>query len=190
VHTGFWDAFRGVKFPVLRTVQEQLRRHPGYSVVATGHSLGGAVATFAGAYLRKADIATDIYTYGSPRAGNAAFASFVSGQKNGRTIRVTNMADPITAVPSPHMGFAHTSPEYWFAEGMENPASLRICERVGNLGCSGQYPFDLFSGGDHNMAKYAKGFEPCPGKNTMEDAVEWLEELVPSEVDDAMQMWY
>jgi hypothetical protein len=24
----------------------------------------------------------------------------------------------------------------------------------------------------------------------MEDAVEWLEELVPSEVDDAMQMWY
>ncbi|KAK8915104.1 Lipase [Metarhizium anisopliae] len=162
VHQGFWAAFTGVKDRMMHVVQEHLRQNPGYSVVTTGHSLGGGVATLAGAYLRKAGVRTDIYTYGSPRVGNAAFAEYASGGRNGRTVRVTNRHDPVTVVPGDRTaGYAHTSPEFWFPEGLARPA--RICEGVHNLSCSGGV-FDLLALGDHDGYGYANGVDVCPGK--------------------------
>ncbi len=85
-------------------------------MVATGHSLGGAVATLAAAYLRAAGNAVDLYTYGSPRVGNDAFANFVSAQA-GLEIRVTHLDDPVPRLPPLLFSYRHTSPEYWLYDG-------------------------------------------------------------------------
>ncbi|KAK2599153.1 hypothetical protein QQS21_005415 [Conoideocrella luteorostrata] len=162
VHTGFWTAFRGVKADMLAAVKEQQAKNPGFSVVTTGHSLGGAVATIAGAYLRKSGISTDIYTFGSPRVGDEAFAAFVSGQSEGKTFRITNAADPITVSPGIAAGYAHTSPEIWFPDGLDKPETMQQCIGFGNTNCSAQYLFSLGRISDHYGFKYAKGFVACP----------------------------
>lgn len=162
VHTGFWTAFRGIKDETMRVINQQRQQNPGFAVVTTGHSLGGAVATITGAYIRKSGINTDIYTYGSPRVGDAAFAAFVSTQPNGKTFRITNGADPVTVIPGIVAGYAHTTPEFWFPNRAEQPDNMQICEGVSNVSCSAQFLASPFKLGDHSSSKYTKGFDACP----------------------------
>ncbi|KAK2592975.1 hypothetical protein QQS21_009303 [Conoideocrella luteorostrata] len=161
VATGFWNAFQGIKVDMMRVVKEQKNKHPDFSVVATGHSLGGAVATLAGAYLRKSGINTDIYTFGSPRVGDEPFATFVSNQPNGKTFRITNGADPITVAPGLMAGYAHTTPEFWFPDGLNKPSTMKVCVGVANKTCSAQFLFNLFKLDDHDGRKYSRGFDAC-----------------------------
>ncbi|EFY84713.1 extracellular lipase [Metarhizium acridum CQMa 102] len=182
VHQGFWAAFTGIKGRMMQVVQEQLRQNPGFKVVATGHSLGGGVATLAGAYLRKGGVRTDIYTYGSPRVGNTAFAEYVSDGRNGRTVRVTNKHDPVTVVPGDSSaGYAHTTPEFWFPEGLGRPA--KVCKGVHNLACSGQV-FNLLSLGDHDGFGYANGVNVCPGKAGKTLGPQLQDIITQEDVDD------
>lgn len=58
----------------------------------TGHSMGGALATLAAS--RRAPAA--MYTFGSPRVGDAEFASRLVGE---RIYRVVNCADVVAMVP-------------------------------------------------------------------------------------------
>lgn len=172
---------------MMTVIREQQRRHPDFAVVATGHSLGGAVASIAGAYLRKSGITTDIYTYGSPRIGDDFFTTFISSQTNGKTIRVTNMADPVTVMPGIIAGFAHTTPEYWFPDGLGRPETMKTCEGVTTLACSAQFNVRVSNMGDHSGAKYTNGFNACPARGprnadpdmadaiTEQDIEEWKE---------------
>ncbi|PPQ92070.1 hypothetical protein CVT25_007318 [Psilocybe cyanescens] len=52
VHEGFRDAWNSVASFVLDTVQSELANHPGYSIVTTGHSLGGALSSLAAITLK------------------------------------------------------------------------------------------------------------------------------------------
>ncbi|KHO00308.1 Triacylglycerol lipase [Metarhizium album ARSEF 1941] len=192
VHAGFWDAFRGIKDALKETIQEQLRRHPGYQVKVTGHSLGGAVASIAAGYLRKSGIPADVYTYGSPRVGDPAFAAFISGQENGTTTRVTNGHDPVTAVIGIFAGYAHTTPEYWFPKRVEEPKNVNICVGVQNTSCSGRFFPNVFYVRDHSSVNYAKGFDACPEQAkeseslpdfTEADVEEWKDRGLVDDVD-------
>lgn len=69
-------------------------------VLVTGHSLGAALATLMASWLPGAAL----YTYGSPRVGNAAFAQSV---KNAVAVRVVNCCDLATRVP-PEAQFGYT----------------------------------------------------------------------------------
>jgi pimeloyl-ACP methyl ester carboxylesterase len=152
-----------VKDEVLRVVKEQRGLYPDSSVVVTGHSLGGAVATLAATYLRKADITADLYTYGSPRVGDVAFADAASAKGKGSTYRIVNKKDPVPHVPTIRMGYAHTTPEYWFPNGLGG--EVKVCDGVQTLECSasiGATP--ILSPGDHGIANYASQFIACPGK--------------------------
>lgn len=133
--------------------------HPTYKVVVTGHSLGGAIATLAGAYLRKLGVAVDIYTFGSPRVGDTAFANFVSSQKNGFTARITQKLDPVTAVPGLVAGFAHTTPEFWFETGLALAGPLKLCQGSANVACSAQRSLLITHAADHS--EYEGSFHPC-----------------------------
>jgi len=109
-------------------------------VVATGHSLGGAVATLAAAYLRAAGNAVDLYTYGSPRVGNDAFANFVSAQA-GLEIRVTHLDDPVPRLPPLLFSYRHTSPEYWLYDGGATTTNygvsdVKVCTGSANTACN------------------------------------------------------
>jgi hypothetical protein len=112
-----------------------------FKVVVTGHSLGGAMATIAAAYLRAAGLTCDLWTFGAPRVGNGAFADFVTAQP-GLENRATDQDDPVPRLPPLFAGFRHTSPEYWFTKDIGAGAvilteDVDTCAGNANLSCSG-----------------------------------------------------
>ncbi len=124
---------------VLAGVRAAAAANPTFKVVVTGHSLGGAVATLATAYIRKAGYAADLYTYGAPRVGNDAFVAFVTDQPGGE-YRVTHTDDPVPRLPPIALNYRHTSPEYWIDEGSDTVVSLnevQYCPGYSNVQCNG-----------------------------------------------------
>lgn len=144
IHHGFLRAFHNIRADLVQTVKALRTEHRDYKLVVTGHSLGGAVATIAAAYLRKQDIACDLYTYGSPRVGDRYFADFVSNQRNGMTARVTSRFDPITVIPSPLLNFRHVYPEYWYEKGFAEEPLVK-CDGPERGNCSGRIPSALLN---------------------------------------------
>jgi len=135
-HSGFYASWKEVQSTVLAAVKAAKASYPSYQVVATGHSLGGAVATLGAAYIRKAGIPVHLYTYGAPRVGNNALASFVTSQI-GVEARVTNRRDPVPRLPPIILNFRHTSPEYWISGTSSAAADITYCSGFANVNCNG-----------------------------------------------------
>jgi predicted lipase len=90
VHRGFWKMYTGLRTKALEGLGEALQQlgNEVGEVIITGHSLGGAMASFFLLdllQLRDADcpswwppheLTLTLATFGSPRAGNMAFANF------------------------------------------------------------------------------------------------------------------
>ncbi|KAH7390318.1 lipase [Cadophora sp. MPI-SDFR-AT-0126] len=165
VHSGFakgWDERRTV---ILDAVTTAKAAHPDYAVVVTGHSIGGAVGTLAGAELRSMGIKADVYTYGSPRVGNAAFATFVTAQEGGN-YRITHENDPVPQIPPSLIGYEHTSPEYWLTNGtattdVYEKENVVVCEGLGSTGCNAGTGLIPISGDAHNH--YLGVISACQG---------------------------
>ncbi|KAF5009386.1 hypothetical protein FDECE_4399 [Fusarium decemcellulare] len=141
VHTGFQNAWNEVASKAKAAISSALKSNPTYKVIATGHSLGGAVATIGAANLRAGGTPVDIYTYGSPRVGNSELAAFISNQAGGE-YRVTHGRDPVPRLPPLVFGYRHTSPEYWLSGGASDQndyaiTSIKTCEGGANLACNG-----------------------------------------------------
>ena len=141
VHTGFATAWAEIQEQAKNAVWSALGSNNGYRVVVAGHSLGGAVATLAGAYLRRDGLACDVYTFGSPRVGNDHFANWMVAQ-NGKEWRMTHRDDPVPRLPPIFIGYRHISPEYWLDGGSADQAtyplsSVRICTGIANVACNG-----------------------------------------------------
>lgn len=86
VHDGFKEAFDAVWADIELAIPQ------GVPIVATGHSLGGALATLAAS--RRPPACT--YTFGSPRVGDAAFGA---AARSAPFFRVVNHRDVVTEVP-------------------------------------------------------------------------------------------
>ncbi|WP_018754504.1 lipase family protein [Paenibacillus terrigena] len=96
-HKGFTDIYTSARTQIL----ELLGKLPaGKTVYITGHSLGGALATFCAI-----DVASNtpfttpwVYTFGSPRVGDPAFSkAFIRLVKG--SYRVNNLVDAVTHIP-------------------------------------------------------------------------------------------
>lgn len=98
-HKGFYEAYKAMS-EFVQTYLQQF--HINQKVIICGHSLGGAIATLLAEALRRSPKKYDIllYTYGSPRAGDA---DFVAGAKELAHHRMVNNNDPIPSVPAPWM---------------------------------------------------------------------------------------
>jgi len=70
-------AWQSVEKAIAIPVAEQLAQHPGYQLLITGHSMGGALATLLGLSYQNHGKSPLIITFGQPRVGNPAFAKFV-----------------------------------------------------------------------------------------------------------------
>ncbi|KFY71565.1 hypothetical protein V499_08225 [Pseudogymnoascus sp. VKM F-103] len=140
-HAGFATAWYEPRSAILAALKTTRAQYPSYKIVITGHSLGGAVATLAAGDLRSQGYAADLYTYGSPRVGNGAFASWVSAQP-GVTARVTHVNDPVPRLPPMLIaGYRHTTPEYWLSNGSATKvdytlADVKVCEGISTTGCN------------------------------------------------------
>ena len=58
-HSGFLDSWNSAKPQIQAAIASARQSFPAYKIVATGHSLGGAVATLAAADLRQ-DLGYDV----------------------------------------------------------------------------------------------------------------------------------
>ena len=150
IHTGFAKGWQEVADAATRGVNAALDANKGYKVAITGHSLGGAIATLAGAYLRRTGLDADVYTYGSPRVGNDRFAEYMTGQP-GTQWRVTHRDDPVPRLPPIITGYRHISPEYWLSGGSSTQTEyalndIKTCDGIANVRCNaGTFGFNVVS---------------------------------------------
>lgn len=114
---GFWRSWLEAQTSVLAAVKEAQAQYPSFKVVATGHSLGGALAGLAAGVLRSQGTTVDLYTYGAPKIGLQGLADYVSNTGMGQTYRVTHKNDPIPKLPPAVLGYRHTSSEYYITSG-------------------------------------------------------------------------
>lgn len=112
IHEGFAEALNSV----WGSISMELSRL-ACPVFFTGHSLGGALATLAAA--RRAPKA--LYTFGSPRVGNAAFAASLAATP---VYRVVDDEDIITTVPPEALGFRHAGAEQRLTAPRQNASYL------------------------------------------------------------------
>ncbi len=75
VHRGFLEAYLQIREQVLDALSALRRLHAASPLLLTGHSLGGALATFAALDVIHLlnDSVPVLYTFGKPRVGNRAF---------------------------------------------------------------------------------------------------------------------
>jgi hypothetical protein len=132
VHSGFSEALDPVE-PMLRRKLRELG--DDVNVWVTGHSLGAALATLFVARLMDTgddDRVRGLYTFGSPRVGNGAFAEVFERLARERRIdlmRFHNRRDPVVHMP-PRFGTSYyyhvTDNAYFDADGRFNLGTERF----------------------------------------------------------------
>ncbi|TFY66439.1 hypothetical protein EVG20_g4647 [Dentipellis fragilis] len=109
VHDGFADEHAKTASQILAEVKKLLSENSATSVTLVGHSLGGALSELESLFMKlNLPSGTSIkgVTYGTPRVGNPAFASYFDTQVPDFT-RVNNEKDPIPIVPGRFLGYSH-----------------------------------------------------------------------------------
>jgi triacylglycerol lipase len=119
VHEGFEESLDSIWADLAGILSgEPFSRIP---ILFTGHSLGAALATLAAARrVQEQQPPSAVYTFGSPRVGNAAFAASLAGVP---VYRVVDGRDIITHVPLPLL-YAHVGELHPLGSRYPRPASV------------------------------------------------------------------
>jgi hypothetical protein len=96
VHNGFATALGQVQQELMAALDSL----QSCRIIYTGHSLGAAMATLL-AGLKKPDA---LFTFGSPRAGDAEFVASLQGVTN---FRFQDCCDVVTRIPPKEFGYQH-----------------------------------------------------------------------------------
>lgn len=142
VHHGFYVAYHNTTMRpcVVNAVKRARKIYGDLKIMVTGHSMGGAMASLCGLDLTVNHEAPDVQvmTFGQPRIGNAAFASYYS-QLVPNTIRITNEHDMVPHLPPyyprfPQKTYHHFPREVWLYN-IEFGSLLytveKVCDRSG-----------------------------------------------------------
>jgi len=114
-----------VRNQVVEKVNELVQMYPNYTVQLTGHSLGGAMATFSALDIQSnvKPVKMNVVTFGSPRVGNEKFVQFWNKKLGRNSMRVVNRFDIVPHLPFSLQGYKHVAHEIWV-----NGKSARVCE--------------------------------------------------------------
>lgn len=111
VHRGFYEAMQAVELDLDASL------HAGESrrLWVTGHSLGGALAKLWALWAagRGLDVA-GVYTFGQPRVGDAAFATFYDSVLKEQSFRVVHADDIVPRIPWQLSRYRHAGHEVFF----------------------------------------------------------------------------
>ncbi|KAJ1913429.1 hypothetical protein H4219_005222 [Mycoemilia scoparia] len=171
-HLGFGRGFVSSKAHIYEVLPKLIHDHPDYSIVVTGHSLGGAMSSLAirELYTLYPDIRDrlKLYTYGEPRVGDLAFADDFNSMKI-PAYRIVNDADIVPHYGLQAMLYVHHDQEYWIVKNSthggptDKPIELRKCGLVNleskidareNPSCSIQLSVGSRSLQDHFILNY------------------------------------
>ena len=147
MHTGFYTAWTEASEAVVTEVNRLRAQFPSFQVVCTGHSMGGALAMLCAADMRTRGIPATAYTYGQPRVGNAAFASWYATLIPD-CLRVTAYGDIFTQLPpQAYFEYRHQPTEVFFNN---STGSIRVCDNSGeDPTCSNSVPNNELNGDNH-----------------------------------------
>lgn len=113
-HQGFADA-TGIVWEEVNSKVSSAMRESERPLWITGHSLGGALALFAGwLFIRRMINVHQIYTFGAPMIGNQAAVTAFNREFRGKLFRYVNMNDPVPRLPMYSLvanEFAHCAEE-------------------------------------------------------------------------------
>jgi triacylglycerol lipase len=111
VHRGFYEAMQAVELDLDASLNEAQETR----LWVTGHSLGGALAKLWALWAagRGHDVA-GVYTFGQPRVGDAAFASFYDSVLRAQSFRVVHADDIVPRVPWMLARYRHAGHEVFF----------------------------------------------------------------------------
>jgi len=104
-----------------------IQSYPDYQILVTGHSLGGALASITATNLQRTlQFKRDIFlvTFGQPRTGNPAYASYVDKMLPGAAFRVVANKDLVPHAPPELFGARHHGVEIWYPSGGDSPSSV------------------------------------------------------------------
>jgi hypothetical protein len=117
VHEGFLAGYESVSGEIIEYVKSLLsdEAYTDYTLVVTGHSLGGALAILCAADLREvlsSSVNIRLVSYETPRVGNADFANYVQSlfPPSLRT-RITHGRDLVIHTPPYLIGYRHIGQE-------------------------------------------------------------------------------
>ncbi|GFF40500.1 hypothetical protein IFM46972_06235 [Aspergillus udagawae] len=149
VHHGYYYAWGNFSQYIMPSINQLAAQYPHYSIIFTGHSFGGALATLGAVLEGTANRPISLYTFGCPQLGNYSFAQFITGNTVGNGYRVTHSDDPVPRAFSElpkiyHWQYSTTSPEFWITSGNDVPVITPdiqviwgIDNKAGNLGTTG-----------------------------------------------------
>jgi hypothetical protein len=129
VHSGFYNAFLGIKDQLMDEYSRLVNMYPEYPVYVTGHSLGASLASLSALYLQetyKPNSLLFLYTFGSPRVGNIEFSEYFY-ELIPNSFRVVNDRDVIPHLPLRAMNFHHVPQEIF----IEESGDVKICDKTG-----------------------------------------------------------
>jgi predicted lipase len=115
VHSGFFSSYNNtiLRLAITSAVHKARQSYGDINVIVTGHSMGGAMASFCALDLaiNLGSNSVQLMTFGQPRVGNAAFASYFAKYVP-NTIRVTHGHDIVPHLPPyfsflPHLTYHH-----------------------------------------------------------------------------------
>ncbi|KAL6908086.1 hypothetical protein ACP4OV_002256 [Aristida adscensionis] len=142
VHHGFYSAYYNttLRHEILKSIQWAWKTYGKLPINVVGHSMGGALASFCALDLsvKFGSQEVELITFGQPRIGNPAFASYFSKQVP-KTIRVTHQNDVVPHLPPYYyyLGewtYHHFPREIWLHEIIEGNVITRnetICDDSG-----------------------------------------------------------
>ncbi|ONM34741.1 alpha/beta-Hydrolases superfamily protein [Zea mays] len=121
VHRGFYSAYHNttLRDGVVSGIQRTRKAYGDIPIMITGHSMGGAMASFCALDLvvNYGLDGVNLMTFGQPRIGNAAFASYFKTYLP-QAIRVTHAHDIVPHLPPyfsffPQKTYHHFPREVW-----------------------------------------------------------------------------
>jgi len=183
VHDGFNIAFKSMEFQIANFMESSVKNGNVHSVHCVGHSLGGALATLCGEWIKaKYGMKPYIYTFGSPRVGMDGFASTCTREIGSeRIFRAYHKTDVVPCIPIwPYIHTPNNGTQYYLHSpgilpGAEYHSMTHYIRSVSDkswLTLSANKPEEK---SDFSIAAWLK--EEGPVGVTMK-AVEWLDAAI------------
>lgn len=123
VHEGFWNTWETVASDVISQIESALSSYPDYTLVTTGHSLGGALAAIAATVFRASGYTVQLVCFSSARCPaysimiliilSITMASLVSAIWPWQSSSQVKRREPITVLPTPMILFQSCPLSYW-----------------------------------------------------------------------------